>query len=102
MNKRQWNNRFYRALKSQGITKAQAGASSHGFRHAYAKERYEKMTGFDLPVMLNNRQYFRANANRISGTAWRKTDQNACLILKSELGHDPDRDDVISQYVGRV
>ncbi|BBO72203.1 hypothetical protein DSCA_61330 [Desulfosarcina alkanivorans] len=46
MTERQWNALFYRTIKAQGITKQQCGASAHGLRHAYARERYRALTGF--------------------------------------------------------
>lgn len=40
--------------------------------------------------------------NGITDFTVRKVDKDARLIIKSELGHGPDRDDVVSQYVGSV
>ena len=100
MSERQWNNRFYRTLKAHGITKDQAGASAHGLRHAYAQERYKKLAGFASPVKFESKTDFRSNAERIAGTSWRQSYRDARLIIKAELGHGPDRDDVVSQYLG--
>ena len=39
---------------------------------------------------------------RIAGEGWRKLNQDARQIIKAELGHGPDRDDVVSQYLGAI
>jgi site-specific recombinase XerD len=90
MSERQWNNRFYRTLRQYGISKKSTGASGHGLRHAFAQERYQKLTGFAAPVKFENRQQFYTNATQIAGDSWRKIDQDARLIIKAELGHGPD------------
>ncbi len=100
MTERQWNGLFYRTLKEHGITKGQAGASAHGLRHAYAQQRYEQITGFAPPVKFASRQDFKINAEHTAGANWRNLDRDARLIIKGELGHGPDRDDVTSQYLG--
>lgn len=102
MTERQWNNLFYRTITAHGITKEQCGASAHGLRHAYAQERYQALSGFAAPAKFATRAAFRENAQRVAGSAWRKMDQDARLLLKGELGHGPDRDDVVSVYVGSV
>lgn len=99
---RQWSGLYYRTLRNHGISKEKAGASGHGLRHAYAQERYRKLTGFTPPVKHESREDFRANAQKAAGDAWRQLDRDARLILKSELGHGPDREDVVSQYLGSV
>jgi len=75
MTERQWKNYFYRTARQVGISKDKSGASSHGNRHYYAQQRYQTI-------------------------GWTKLDQDARQILKAELGHGPDRDSVISQYIG--
>ena len=100
MTEKQWEKKFYRVLYGHGINKKVAGASSHGLRHAYAQERYEKMTGFKPPCKFSSKEEFRKNAQKIKGHAWQKADRDARLIIKSEMGHGPERDDVVSQYLG--
>ena len=100
MTERQWNNLFYRTITAHGITKEQCGASAHGLRHAYAQERYQALSGFAAPAKFASKEAFRANAQRVAGSAWRKLDQDARLLIKGELGHGPDRDDVVSVYLG--
>ena len=74
--------------------------SSHGCRHAYDQGRYESITGFKAPCKFETKAEFRKNAEEIAGKEWRKLNQDACQIIKAELGHGPDRDDVVSQYLG--
>jgi len=81
-------------------TKKDCGASSHGLRHAYAQQRYEQLTGFRAPCKFATKEDFRNAAYQSAGSDWKKLDQDARLFLKSELGHGPDRDDVVSQYLG--
>ena len=97
---KQWEAQYYRILKEHGLTKSEVGASSHGLRHAYAQERYEKITGFEAPCKFGSKDEFRANAQEKAHGDWKELDSDARLILKTELGHGPDRDDVVSQYLG--
>ncbi len=97
---RVWEKIFYKTLAKQGLTKKDCGASSHGLRHAYAQSRYEKLTGFQPPCKFDSKITFREAARHAAGADWKKIDQDARLILKSELGHGPARDDVVSQYLG--
>ena len=78
------------------------GASSHGCRHAYAQDRFESITGFKAPCKFETKAEFRQNAENIAGKEWRKLNQDARQIIKAELGHGPDRDDVVSQYLGTI
>ena len=41
-------------------------------------------------------------AENAAGKDWKKRNQDARQILKGELGHGPERDDVVSQYLGSV
>lgn len=97
---RAWEKIFYKTLAAHGITKKDCGASSHGLRHAYAQQRYEQLTGFKAPCKFATKDDFRNAAYQSAGADWKKLDQDARLFLKSELGHGPDRDDVVSQYLG--
>lgn len=83
-----------------GLSKEEEGASSDGLRHAYAHERYNQLAGFDPPAKFGSKADFRANAAMVAGDRWQAFDTEARAILKSELGHGPDRDDVVSVYVG--
>jgi len=100
MTEAQWRKFAYGTLAKLGISRAESGASMHGNRHAYAQARYEGITGFASPCKFPSKAEFRANAERVAGKAWSKLDQDARLIIKSELGHGPDRDSVVSQYLG--
>ena len=96
----QWERHFYETLRSHGLSQDKCGASSHGLRHAYAQARYEQITGFSLRCKFESSESFRANAERTADEDWSKADQDARQIIKAELGHGPDRDDVMAQYLG--
>lgn len=97
---KQWENHCYYLLAQHGITKDKAGNSMHGFRHGYAHERYQQITGFPTRCLFNSLQEFIKTAQAAAGDKWRQLDQDARAILKAELGHGPDRNDVVSQYLG--
>ncbi|PKN08018.1 MAG: integrase [Deltaproteobacteria bacterium HGW-Deltaproteobacteria-8] len=96
MNERQWEKRAYAFACAAGISQAVCGASLHGLRHAYAQERYASITGFQCASAGGKL----AEAMEIAGTAWRQLDSDARLLIKAELGHGPDRDDVVARYLG--
>ncbi len=102
MTEKQWEKQFYRIIRKHGISRTEANASCHGLRHLYTQERYERITGFKPPCKFESKQDFKINAERSAGNHWRKLDRDARQILMTELGHGPDRNDVISQYIGSV
>jgi len=102
MSERQWEKKVYRIIRKYGISRREANASSHGLRNLYARERYERITGFKPPCKFESKADFKVNAERSAGNHWRKFDRDARQILMTELGHGPDRNDVISQYTGSV
>lgn len=93
---RAWEKMAYAMACAAGISIAACGASLHGLRHAYAQERYVGITGFRCASAGGTL----AEATEIAGTAWRQLDSDARLLIKSELGHGPDRDDVVARYLG--
>ena len=97
---RQWNGRYSRTVRAHGLTKNSSGYTSHGLRHAYAQERYAQLSGFEPRAQFDSQAEFRAAAEQAAGPAWKGMDRDARLQLKTELGHGPDRDDVVSQYIG--
>ena len=97
-----WMQKYYCVIRKIGISKKVCGASSHGCRHAYTQERYEALTGFQAPCKFETKEAFRQNAEKIAGRNWRKLNHDARQIIKAELGHGPDRDDVVSQYLGSI
>ena len=100
MSERKFESYFYRALGRVGLTKAKCGASGHGLRHSYAQRRYQQVAGFRPRAEFETRKEFESTASRAGGEKWRKKDRQARQLLKSELGHGPDRDDVVAQYLG--
>jgi len=100
LTERQWERHFYKTLRFHGLSQDACGASSHGLRHAYAQARYEEITGFEPRCKFDSCESFRPNAERTAGVDWSKVDQDARQIIKAELGHGPDRDDVMAQYLG--
>ena len=89
-------------MATRGISKKECRASSHGFRHAYAQDRYEEITGFKAPCKFDSKEKFRKNAIKIAGDRWRKLNQDARQIIKAELLRSPNRHDVVSQYLGAI
>jgi hypothetical protein len=100
MTERQWERHFYQTLHLHGLSQNSCGASSHGLRHAYAQGRYEQITGFAPRCKFESYESFRASAERTAGDDWSKPDEDARQIIKAELGHGPNRDDVMAQYLG--
>lgn len=100
MTERKWMTHYYNRIREVGISKRTTGASGHGNRHAYAQERYESMTGFPPPCKFIKLSDFIDKSVEVAGENWEKIDKDARLILKAELGHGPQRDDVVSQYLG--
>lgn len=47
---KQWRNWYYYVLERHGITKSGLGVTSHGLRHQYLQEVYEKWAGVAAPV----------------------------------------------------
>lgn len=47
---KQWRDWYYYVMDRHGITKAGLGVTSHGLRHQYLQELYEKVTGVAAPV----------------------------------------------------
>lgn len=97
---RKWEKFYYKTINKHGVSKKECGASGHGFRHAYAHERYQSITGFLPPCKFNSKNEFREAAYNAAGESWKKLDQDARQILKSELGHGPERGDVVAIYLG--
>lgn len=96
MSERRWEKMAYLFASAVGISKDTCGASLHGLRHAYAQERYADITGF----WCTSAGGTLADAQEVLGASWRELDRDARLIIKSELGHGPDRDDVVARYLG--
>jgi hypothetical protein len=100
MTERRWQNIYYRRIRQVGISKKDSGASGHGNRHAYAQERYRSLTRFPSPCKFPGVKEFLTRASEIAGPDWKAMDKSARQILKAEMGHGPDRDDVVNQYLG--
>jgi integrase len=96
MREKTWEDRAYSLATAVGVTKEACGASFHGLRHAYAMERYESLTGFRSPSVGGSVE----EAKGIAGDGWKKLDQDARNLLKAEMGHGPDRDTIVSTYIG--
>lgn len=100
MRERTWEGYVYRQAHLHGLSRAGCGASLHGLRHAYTCERYEQIAGFPPPCTFESKEAFRMAAEEAAGNDWQARDRDARLLLKGELGHGPDRDDVVSIYLG--
>lgn len=102
MTEQEWRGIYYARLREIGITKSLSNASGHGNRHAYAQERYIGHTGYACPCKFSQVNEFVKNAKYTAGEEWLEKDRDIRMILKAELGHGPDRDQVVSQYIGSV
>ncbi|NHQ86777.1 hypothetical protein HA050_11675 [Iodobacter sp. HSC-16F04] len=47
---KEWENHYAYVLRKHGITKNELGISSHGLRHEFANEQYEKLEGGPSPI----------------------------------------------------
>lgn len=48
--KKQWRDRYYDVLKKHRVTKAGIGVTSHGLRHQFLQQMYERLTGVAAPI----------------------------------------------------
>jgi site-specific recombinase XerD len=98
---RKWEPKLYREAQRVGFGQGNAG-SFHGLRHAYAQERLEQIAGFKPRVCFKTAEEYRTHAVEKAGSfeKAKELEKFARNMLKSELGHGPDRDDVVSQYIG--
>jgi integrase len=48
--KKQWKERYYKVLKKHGVTQSGIGVTSHGLRHQYLQQMYERLTGSPAPI----------------------------------------------------
>lgn len=96
MSERAWEKKAYACAHAVGISKEACGASLHGLRHAYTQERYADITGFRCSSAGGTL----VEAQEAAGNGWRQLDSDARLLIKAELGHGPDRDDVVARYLG--
>lgn len=92
--------RIYRLYRKLGLTKNHLG-TGHGFRHGFVQRFYEKETGVQAPCKFDSRSSFREAMRQTHGDNWKKIDQDARLLLKSMIGHGPDRNTVMNTYLGR-
>ncbi|MCG5077279.1 integrase domain-containing protein [Paraburkholderia tagetis] len=49
---KQWGDRYKTLLRKHGVNKKGLGVTSHGLRHQYLQELYEKVSGAPAPVKL--------------------------------------------------
>lgn len=48
--KQQWKERYYKVLKKHGVTQGGIGVTSHGLRHQFLQQMYERLTGVPAPI----------------------------------------------------
>jgi len=98
MTDKQWKRTAYSILTKAGATGR--NEKFHACRHAYAQERYEKLTGFPCRVKFDSKEDFEQSARDAVGDKWKDFDLSARGVIKVEMGHGVQRDDVVSQYLG--
>jgi integrase len=79
-------NRFKAQTAFAGIERV------HGFRHAYAQERYRELTGWKPPALGGP-------TSRELNPATKAVDREARLTISRELGHE--REQITAIYLGR-
>jgi integrase len=48
--KAQWRDHYYHVLAMHGVSKSDIGVTSHGLRHQFLQQMYERITGVPAPV----------------------------------------------------
>jgi hypothetical protein len=48
--KSQWRDHYYYVLETHGVTRSGLGITSHGLRHQYLQQMYERLTGSPAPI----------------------------------------------------
>ena len=76
----------------EGNTTRAGLSSMHGFRHAYAQERCEELTGSKCPAAGGL-------ASKSLTPEQRELDRKARLTISQELGHE--REQITAAYLGR-
>lgn len=91
MTKRQWKWRYYKVLAKHGVTEKGIGVTSHGLRHQYLQEMYERITGVAAPIKMRServdREAHKAAMQRVVEAAGhsRATKANAYLSTHAAL-----------------
>jgi integrase len=89
--KQQWREHYYHVLKKHGVTQAGIGVTSHGLRHQFLQQMYERITGVGAPIKLPaervDREAHRAAMQRVVEAAGhsRATKANAYLSTHAAL-----------------
>jgi len=84
---------YYQEMKSFENACHQVGISNvHGFRHAYAQDRYKKLSGEDCPKAGGI-------TSKKLNEAQKQADYAARMQVSSELGHS--REEITTRYLGR-
>jgi integrase len=91
MTKQQWKWRYYKVLAKHGVTESGIGVTSHGLRHQYLQEMYERITGVAAPIKMPServdREAHNAAMQRVVEAAGhsRATKANAYLSTHAAL-----------------
>ena len=99
-NEANWEKFVYKTASKLGLSLKACGASLHGLRHAFAHQRYRKLTNLDAPCLHPNPAAFRKAAIAEHGNGWRTAHDRAVVILAHELGHN--RGEVTASYLGSI
>ncbi|WP_027803329.1 integrase domain-containing protein [Paraburkholderia dilworthii] len=89
--KQQWREHYYHVLKKHGVTQAGIGVTSHGLRHQFLQQMYERITGVGAPIKLPaervDREAHKAAMQRVVAAAGhsRATKANAYLSTHAAL-----------------
>ncbi|WP_345817831.1 integrase domain-containing protein (plasmid) [Paraburkholderia sp. PREW-6R] len=89
--KQQWREHYYHVLKKHGVTQSGIGVTSHGLRHQYLQQMYERLTGVEAPIKQPanrvDRDVHKAAMQRVVEAAGhsRATKANAYLSTHSAM-----------------
>lgn len=89
--KKQWREHYYHVLRKHGVTLAGIGVTSHGLRHQYLQQMYERITGAQAPIKQSgdrvDREAHKAAMQRIVEAAGhsRATKANAYLSTHAAM-----------------
>ena len=70
------------------------GVKGHGFRHQWAQDRFQQLSGMDCPI-AGGAQYSKLNEDE------KRRWDLAAAIVNQELGHGKDRLDITATYIGQ-
>jgi integrase len=97
MTKQQWKWRYYKVLAKHGVTESGIGVTSHGLRHQFLQQMYERLTGVPAAIKQStervDREAHREAIQRVVEAAGhsRATKANAYLSTHNAMAEKKNR-----------